>query len=271
MNDNNGLWVWGYVLKENKPDKIEFVRTRNTWCSLETAASFMGADNVVFMDSTSDRNRLNDEVFNHVAGAKQVLCGLQHHFEAETASMISRFSLTHPNVAGAMLDDFLEETGPTKHMKPEELKRVYDSLKSENPFLKLFVVRYSRQNMDEVIPFLPYLDGISFWCWVSTDHYWRYQYQQDMVDLTRKYHKEILQGLFVHDYGDTNGPQPMENLKLQLPRIGKEWRNGWLKGVVLLQNGWFDAENHREQVMYLHDYFKWFFGTKTQFSETKEE
>ncbi len=260
MSANNNIWVWGYVLNQGIPGAMAFVN-RPTRCSLETAATFVGADNVVFMDSTSDRNRLCDAWFTPVSGFKQVICGLQHGFEKETAQQLSEFSLTHPNITGAVIDDFLDEVGPSQNMTPEQLREIYEALKSANPRLKLYVVRYSRQNFDDIIDFLPWIDGISFWCWVSTEHYWRSQYHQDLVTMRRKYAKEVLQGLFIHDYGDSDGPQPMEMLELQTPRMGRELRDDWIQGIVLLQNGWFDAENHRKQVMYLKDYFTWYTGT----------
>lgn len=262
MNTKNNLWIWGYVLRESVPSKMEFV-AHPTQCSLETAAAFVGADNVVFLDSTSDRERLNDLYFQHVAGFGNVLCGLQHGYEVETARKVSEFSMTHPNIAGAVIDDFLDEVGPSKDMTVFQLKEIHEALKSVNPSLKLFVVRYSRQNFDELIPYLPYLDGISFWVWVSTEHYWHYQYHQDLVTLRRKYGKTVLQGLFIHDYGDSGRAQTMELLKLQVPRMGRELKTDWIDGIVLLQNGWFDNEEHREQVIYLRDYFTWFHGTKT--------
>jgi len=259
---NNNIWIWGYVLKEAAPAEMEFIY-HPTQCSMETAAKFIGADNIIFMDSTSNRMRLTDELFQHVASFKQVVCGLQHGFEAETAEMVSRFSLSHPNITGAIIDDFLDEVGPSQNMTPEDLKVIYDALKSANPTLKLYTVRYSRQNFDEIIPYLPYLDGISFWCWVSTEHYWHYQFHQDLITMRKKYNKEVLQGLFVHDYGDSDGPMDMKLLELQTPRIAKELKNHWINGIVLLQNGWFDAEDHRRQVTYLRDYFTWFNGTRT--------
>ncbi len=257
---DNNIWIWGYRLNGEVPGMVGFVN-RPTRCSLETATAYMGADNAVFMDSTSDRNRLCDEWFAPMAGCRRVVCGLQHGFEAETAARVSEFSLSHPNVAGALIDDFLDEVGPSKDMTPAQLREIHTALKRANPALKLYVVRYSRQNMDDILEFLPWIDGISFWCWVSTEHYWCSQYHQDLVTMRRKYGKEVLQGIFVHDYGSTNGPQPMEMLQLQTPLVCQELLDGWIDGIVLLQNGWFDARDHSSQILYLKNYLDWFRGT----------
>ena len=87
MRDNNNLWVWGYVL-DKIPDNVLFT-DRRSFCSLETAAEYLGADNVVFMNSAADRNALNDGLFQHLSKCKRVVCGLQHGAYVETARMVS--------------------------------------------------------------------------------------------------------------------------------------------------------------------------------------
>lgn len=64
------------------------------------------------------------------------------------------------NVTGAIIDDFRDSVGPGANMSVAELKKVYEALKSENPALKLYLVRYSRQDQKEVIPYLDYFDVI---------------------------------------------------------------------------------------------------------------
>ena len=55
---NNQIWVWGYVL-ETVPGPMMFVNGQ-TACSLETAADYLGADNVIYMDSCTNRANLDD-------------------------------------------------------------------------------------------------------------------------------------------------------------------------------------------------------------------
>lgn len=259
----NKLWVWGYVAPDRVPtSSIAFVK-RSVWCSMESGAEYLQARRAVFMDSTSDRNRLCDRYFQYVAGMDEVICGLEHGHYAETARMVSEFSLSHPNVRGAVIDDFLDEVGPSQSMTVDALREIYENLKSVNHALKLYVVRYSRQNMDDIMPYLPYIDVINFWVWISTDHYWRYQYEQDILTMTRKYRKPILQGFFLHDYGDSGGAQPMEMVKLQIPRMARELLRGRVEGIVVLQPGWFAEEDHREQIQWVKNYFDWFHGVHT--------
>ena len=259
---NNKLWVWGYV-PDKVPGMMPFVN-QETWCSLETAGSYLRADNAVYMNSTSDMNSLNDTLFACMKDFKQVVCGLQHGKYAETAEAVSRFSLTHPNVTGAIIDDFRDSVGPSANMSVAELKKVYEALKSENPALKLYLVRYSRQDQKELIPYLDYFDVINFWVWVSTDHYWRSLYHYDIEEI-HKLGKPVMQGTFMHNYGeDWDQPIPMDMLRLQCPKIADEIRTGMVDDWIILQNGWFCRENHREQVQWLKNYLEWFCGTWTR-------
>jgi hypothetical protein len=259
---NNNLWVWGYVL-DKVPGPMMFV-DRDTHCSLETGAAYLGADNVVFMDSTTSLANLNDDLFQYVSGCKQVICGLEHGRYAETAAAVSEFSLTHPNVIGAIVDDFRCIGGPSDDMQPSELREVYQALKSKNPALQLYLVRYSHQDQRELVPFLDYFDVINYWVWVSSDHYWRSQYQEDVRYLRKLYGKPLLQGVFMHNYGEhTDAPIPMEMLELQVEKITEQLLLQRLSGWVILQNGWFCNRNHRPQVQWLKAYLDWFYGTLT--------
>jgi hypothetical protein len=261
-NKNNNLWIWGYVLPQ-VPGKMLYVNP-DTHCSIETAANYVNADNVIFMDSTTSVENLNENYFSHVKDLKQVICGLDHHCYAKCAEAVSKFSLTHPTITGAIIDDFRATTAPSKNMTVPELKEVYEALKSKNPNLKLWVVRYSHQDFHGIDAYLDYIDGINYWVWVSSDHYWMARYQEDLWVLVEQLKKPILQGIFLHDYGYSNGPQPMQQLKLQLPLIGSALRTKILDGAILLQNGWFSQEDHREVVQYTKEYFDWFYGTITK-------
>lgn len=260
---NNNLWLWGYVLPK-VPSNMMFISNK-TYCSLETGANYLGAENVVFMDSTTSLDNLNDSLYQYTTPFKQVLCGLQHGRYAEAAEAVSEFSLTHPNVTGAIIDDFREEHGPSKDMGPQDLKQVQDALKSKNPALKLYIVRYSRHDQRELLPFKDYFDGINFWVWVSTDHYWRYQYANDLFNMKKMYGKPILQGTFIHNYGeDFEEPIPMPMLELQARKISDQFKAGMIDGWCILQNGWFDRPSHREQLQWLKNYLEWFYGTWTR-------
>jgi hypothetical protein len=124
-------------------------------------------------------------------------------------------------------------------------------------------VRYETQDQKELIPYLDYFDAVSYWVWISSDYIWR-SYPEIIHKIKFELPgKAVLQGVFLHDYGDTNAPMPMDLLKLQVSKISKLLRAGTLDGCVALQSGWFSDEAHMEQVEYLKRYFEWFYGTWT--------
>lgn len=268
MRQNNNLWLWGYVLKQ-VPGNMMFVDLP-TLCSLETGADYLGADNVVFMDSTTDRNNLNDDIFQHVAKFKKVICGLQHGHYAETARMVSEFAAAHPNVTGAIIDDFRCLGGPSEGMTVEQLREIRQALDSVTPGLKLYLVCYfGRFEAHALEQFRDLFDGINVWCWDSSTHFWQVEYEYTILKLRHQFPgKEILQGQFLHAWGDGmawhgSQPQPMDQLELQTEKIANAFRDRNLEGWVVLQNGYFSYPNHRRQVQFLKDYFEWLFGTWT--------
>lgn len=266
---NNRMWVWGYVL-DQVPGTVPFV-PKKTWCSLETAVSYLGADNAVFMNSCTDLAELNDGLFAHLDSCKQVVCGLQHGKYLESAAAVSRFSLTHPNVTGAVIDDFLDTLGdyyrgPSADMTPAELQAVRDALRSANPDLKLYVVRYTRQDPAALLPYLPYFDVLNLWVWGAGENFWYNDYVDTVARYRLMYGKEILQGLFVHQYGpdeDWATPMPENLMASQVRAVGNELRKEHIGGWCFLQNGWFCRETHRETMQALKSRLDWFYGTTT--------
>lgn len=269
MTTNNGLWVWGYT--PNASGRVPFVN-RKTYCSLVTGADYLGADNVICMDSNFDIDALTADTMSRFTKFKQVVCVLTHYEDAEgwhrlykeAASRISKLSLQFPNITGAIIDDFRDPPGPSGKMTVEELKEVYEALKSANPSLKLYIVRYHvRQDYEELLAYKDYFDGINIWCWNSTDHFWKMLYKFDLLKLHQVLPgKEVLQGQFIHDFGAGDWvPMPMDQLALQCDKISLAMREKQINGWVVLQNGFFDAYDHREQVMFLKNYLDWFFGT----------
>ena len=265
----DNLWVWGYV-PETIPGKVPFVYNPSH-CSLETACSYLNCGNAVFMNSMDDISLLNEDSFRRIAHLDSVICALQHGNYAESARAISRFSLLHPNIKGAILDDFLDDGyryhGPSAKMAPKELKEIRDALRSENPELKLAVVRYTWQDPAELEPFLPWFDILNLWVWISTADYWNAEYHADVIRYLKRYDKPIMQGLFLHQYGldpSSLNPVPPELLETQLKRISAELQNGNVSSLCILQSGWFCRESHRKQIMLLKEYLDRFYGTGTR-------
>lgn len=266
---NRNLWVWGYVM-DRIPGKVPFLPFQS-YCSLETACSYFGAENAVFMNSTHSMESLNDQLFGYLKNCRQVVCGLEHGHYLEAAERVSDFSLSHPNVEGAVIDDFLDEVGdyykgPSAGMPPEELKAIQQALKKHNPALKLYVVRYTRQSKEDLLPYLDYFDVLNLWIWHSTRDFWEASYLDEIAKFRKLYRKPIMQGLFIHHYGFCDNEQPPmdpELMNIQCERIGAELRQGHIDSWCLLQNGWLSLPSHRATVKVLKDYLDWHYGTTT--------
>ncbi len=266
---NNNLWVWGYILK-SIPGNVPFVPFE-TWCSLETACSYIRAENAVFMNSTSSMDALEDSLFDRLNCCRNVICGLDHKNYLECAERISLFSKRHPNIGGAVIDDFLDAVGdyyrgPSAGMKPETLGEIRAALKKYNPELKLYVVRYTRQNPETLLPYLEHFDVLNLWVWCSTQEFWESRYSDTIAQLRSLYGKPILQGLFLHHYGFCNTEQPPmspELVTIQCERVGEELRRGRIAGWCFLQNGWFSLNSHRKTILTMKEYLDWHYGTTT--------
>ena len=65
-----GLWVWGCVL-ETIPSETPDVNGK-TYCSLETAADYLGAENLVYMNSMRAISAIDDKYFGYIKQYKNI-------------------------------------------------------------------------------------------------------------------------------------------------------------------------------------------------------
>jgi hypothetical protein len=144
--------------------------------------------------------------------------------------------------------------GPSKDITPEQTKAVYDALKSVNPALKLYAVRYTWQDQKDLIPYLPYIDAINLWVWVGEEKPWRETLEPEIDHIRAITHKPILLGLFMHDYGGTKNAIAMNVLELQTRKAVEMTKAGKIEGFVILQSGWFHDKSHQTQVQWLKKY-----------------
>ncbi len=271
------FYLWGYVLDE-VPGKMMFV-SGETHCSLETAAAYLNCESVCWMNPLHDLALLNENStqLNFLEHIPNVLCGLTH-IEAnglgkggwqvkyqEAAAQVSRLSCRHRNIQGAIIDDFRSPTGPSKDMTAAELHEISRALKSANPNLKLYLVQYHvTQKPEDLLASRADFDGVMIWSWHATDYFWNALYEDEIRRWRQMYpEKELIQGQFIHAYGDGDQPMPLEQMKLQCAQIAARADAGMLDGWCTLQNGFFCRENHRAPVEYLREYWNWYRATRT--------
>lgn len=263
-------WTWGYVIEGKLPGKVPFISASGgtpfdgvSSCSLETGARYLGTPNVVFMNSNHNMNTLTPEYLYRLSSCNQIICALQHGKYKETAERVSRLSKENKKIIGGLIDDFREKTGPSKAITPEETKAIYEALKSANPELKLYLVRYTWQDQNEMVPFLPYFDVINLWVWVPDEKVWQETIGPEIDKIAALTKKPIVLGLFLHDYGKNGKAMPMNFLEMQCRTAVELLRAGKITGIIFLQNGWFDHETHRPQVQWVKQYLDWLSGTQT--------
>jgi hypothetical protein len=157
----------------------------------------------------------------------------------------------------------------------EQVRAVSTALKSENPALKLYVVRYTHSKDEEIVPYLPYIDAINLWVWVGKKEDWGAKMDGRIQQLTRLTHKPVVMGLYLHNYGEPppdktprspwSWTKPIELgiLEAQFVKTAELLRSGKIEGFVILQNGWLDHETHRAQAQWTKQYLDWLFQTET--------
>ena len=276
MKNREKFWVWGYIL-DQVPGKAMFV-DEPTRCSLETGVRYMGCEGAFWMNSLHGLEALCDEQLRRLEGIPNLICGLTHietngpglggwkMLYREAAERISELSLKYPAVTGAVVDDFLEASGPSKDISPEYLHEVNAALKSKNPKLKLYVVQYLtiQDPVQCLQPFKDDIDGLSVWNWYPTEYFWKALYEVEVRRLRAAYpDKEIIQGQFIHDFGGKTGPMAMEQVEMQCEHICEQLDLGRIDGWCLLQSGFFSQQNHRRQAEYVRNFWNWYCDTRT--------
>ena len=275
----DAAWSWGYVIHGKIPGYVPFIFEGDSTCSLETAAAYFGMQNVILMNGTTERGTWGESWTEDdlalLRRFKRILCVLHlrdPRGAGEAAVRISALSKKYPNVYGAMIDDFY----PVEHKIPvETMKAAYTGLKSENPALKLYVVRYTHCKDKELLPYLPYFDVASLWVWQANKEIWQGPIDERIERFKQVTHKPVVIGLYLHDFGAPNPDKeprprfnwtkavPMDILEAQFVKTTSLLRQGKIEGFIFPQNGWLDKESHRAQVQWTKRYLDWLFQTET--------
>ena len=270
--------MWGYTI-EKFPSLVPSVEYP-TWCSLETGARYMFADNLVPMNSTFEPAVLDDSIFwSRLKDAKELMMPLSHvpldnigeKWDLQylaTAKKIAELSLKDPRITSVIIDDFRDLTGPSKNMKAEELAEVYRTIKAINPAIKLHLVRYTWQDQDDLEDVRDYFDVLNYWNMTTSVAYWKNDYVRDVQVLAKRFRKPVFSGIYMHDYANCNGcaeggVMPIETYKAMLPNVFHALRKGIIDGLILLQPGWFSREDHRESITYVRNYIEHYLGVHT--------
>ena len=220
-------------------------------------AQYFGAPNVVYVYGPN-----NDEMMETLRSFKRVICPVSRHcrsveVEDETAEarQVGRLSLKYSNIEGAIIDD-LSYPGDFQNIS-DKILEFRQSLRADNPRLKLCGVVYTHHLELDYTPILPHLDVVNLWVWNP----------QDLVNMKASVQlakavfrsKPILMGLFIHNYfdddpGTNHMPVLMDLVKFQFETAFGLLRDGQVEGIVIL--GDREIAKHPTQAEWIREFLK---------------
>jgi len=198
-------------------------------------AKYFGLDNVVYVYGA-----INEETMALHKKCKKLLCqltqisrspGAQCESNVENAEKLSRLSRKYPNIKGGIIDDLIGNYG--YNISRAEVKNTYAALKKHNPALKLYSVVYAHElDLDTIKILAPYIDCVNLWIWRK--------YELPDLDLIVEKcraafpGKEIMMGVFMHDYGASDLGMPPKLLEFQLQKARQYLAEGKIHDLVIL-------------------------------------
>jgi hypothetical protein len=198
-------------------------------------AEYFGFDNIVYLHGP-----VNDEAMKIHSGSKKLLCalseigrtpGAQPESDVETAENLSRFSLTYKNIKGGMIDDIVGAYG--KRYSYRDIEAISRALKKHNKDLKLYSVVYANElDCEGTKIFQPLIDCVNLWFWCKSE----------LIDMDLAVEKcqsvfpgkEIMMGVFMHDYGLSDLGNNPEIVEFQLEKARTLLAAGKINDIVIL-------------------------------------
>ena len=223
-------WVWG------GPTPFWFGSLADD--TLPVGADYFQARNVVYVGGPVEEKYLAPLArFDKVMVQMTNTCRapqFQHESDVQCAETVSRLSLQYPNIVGGMMDDVTSTGHNTEKVLREEVFRpLAASARRHNPDLKVAAVVYARE-LDEFdfTAARPFLDRIVLWFWCKNE----------LLDLDERLQKcrevfpgkELMMGIFIHDYGCADLGNPPECLRFQMKKAARYIQQGLLDGIVIL-------------------------------------
>lgn len=178
--------------------------------------------------------------------------GAQKGDSIQEAEQLSLLSLRHPNIVGAVIDDF--DVGG-EVFTPEKLAAIRSALRSHNPKLLLHVVTYTHKDHSQFASLVPFVDVVTVWVWFLEYHQ---RMEADFKKAKSDFPgKPIYMGVFLHDYGNKNDGMPLDILSRQLDQ-GRKWlADDFIQGMIIL--GDREIKKHPQQAAltqkFLSDHF----------------
>ena len=216
------VYNWGYIL-DKVPSMVPFISGSAT-CSLETAADYLGAKNIIYMNSMYGKvdllerrknpdpasiamyeglaeNWLSERHFRRLSKYNSIICALEHHNYLESAAAISRLSLQYKNIKGVLFDDFKVPIMPYTELSPSQLGEIYAATKSANPNLQLYLVSFDYQDRKTTSLTSITLTVMTRWSWIQDPMYYEYYWRDHRKLKSVCQGKKLLQGIYFANTG----------------------------------------------------------------------
>lgn len=149
---------------------------------------------------------------------------------------IIRIAGNHPNIVGAIMDDFMNPTR-MKIFTPEVLASIRRRLHTAIPgrHFDLWTVIYTHELIEEARDYLAQIDRVSLWTWHSARDLGKLADNLAKLRGLTGPDKPILIGCYLWDYG-VGAPVPGELLAAQLESCHKWLRSGEIDGIIFCSN-----------------------------------
>ena len=163
------------------------------------------------------------------------ILGDTHSGNDEYLDEVLRMAKLHPNVTGAVMDDFICSPERSAIYTPERVAGFRERLHTEvDRPLDLWVVLYEYELDKPVKPWLDEVDAVTFWTW----------YGEKLEELEENYQrlraivgeeKSLIMGLYMWDYGNACELTD-ERMQLQLDTYHRWLHEGKIDGVIVCSN-----------------------------------
>ena len=232
------IWIWGHTAgSHDKGWGFEPLHSRMTPCE---SAYYLGARNCImvcyenkpvppFDQEAMALDSLNETIWS-VVGASECDNNAESLGHLEE---ILRIAQKHPNLKGAIFDDFFFESR-MKDYTVEKIAEVQRRLhEAPSGKLDLWVVVYDYMLDSVKEDYLAYFDGVTYWTWFGQD---LDKFEENYARMREKCAgKRLLLGCYLYDYGN-HRQLTKEQMAFQLERYAKAIRSGEAEGIILLSN-----------------------------------
>lgn len=232
------FWIWGHPVGcHDTGYGIEGKHSRMTTCE---SAYYLGARNALMVcygeefKPPFDQEAMAIDCLNQTIWSVVGASNSPNNVESMgNLDEILRIAKQHPNIKGAIFDDFFFEDRK-KDYTPEILKTVGERLHgAPSGRLDMWVVVYHHLLDLVSSEHLEQFDGVTFWTWFANDLEQFDENFRKVKEIAKG--KRMMLGCYLYDYGNLKEMDP-KLMQLQLDRCARAVREGEAEGVILLSN-----------------------------------